>query len=181
MNIMNDIDDNHTATAPYGSATVTLPNDTDILIERSFSAPRVLVWEAITNPRLILRWWGPSWSPLVSAEVDLSVGIGLQVQPPCRLTFAPAVHGHGDEVRAVLEVTHHDAAFHAAPPPDAPPPGRTERGANDRGQALVRAHRAGEDQVGEGERNPDRHGVARRPIPDAADRSCPHRSCPHRS
>ncbi len=56
------------------SATVTLPSDTEILITRSFEAPAALVWATLTEPRHLLRWWGPSWCPLVSCQVDLRVG-----------------------------------------------------------------------------------------------------------
>lgn len=55
----------------HGSAAVTLPSDTEILITRSFEAPRLIVWEALTTPRHLLRWWGPDWCPLVSCEIDL--------------------------------------------------------------------------------------------------------------
>ncbi len=58
----------------YGSAVVTLPTDTEILITRQFDAPASLVWEALTRPEHVLRWWGPEWSPLVSADIDLRVG-----------------------------------------------------------------------------------------------------------
>ena len=57
-----------------GSATVTLPSDTEILITRSFEAPRWLVWDALTTPRHLLRWWGPHWHPLVRCEIDLRPG-----------------------------------------------------------------------------------------------------------
>lgn len=57
-----------------GSATVTLPSDTEILITRCFEAPRTLVWDALTTPRHLLRWWGPDWCPLVSATIDLRPG-----------------------------------------------------------------------------------------------------------
>ncbi len=57
-----------------GSATVTLPSDTEILITRTFEAPRLLVWETLTTPRHLLRWWGPSWCPLVRCEIDLQPG-----------------------------------------------------------------------------------------------------------
>jgi uncharacterized protein (TIGR03086 family) len=57
-----------------GSAIVTLPGDTEILITRKFDAPKALVWEALTRPEHVLRWWGPEWCPLVSAEIDLRVG-----------------------------------------------------------------------------------------------------------
>jgi uncharacterized protein (TIGR03086 family) len=61
-------------TKRHGSATVTLPSDTEILITRSFEAPRWLVWDALTTPRHLLRWWGPAWCPLVACHVDLRVG-----------------------------------------------------------------------------------------------------------
>ena len=58
----------------YGSAEVTLPSDREILITRTFEAPVHVVWEAITQPRHLLRWWGPDWCPLVACDVDLRVG-----------------------------------------------------------------------------------------------------------
>ena len=58
----------------HGSATVTLPSDTEILITRTFEAPRPLVWDALTTPRHLLRWWGPDWQPLVRCEIDLRPG-----------------------------------------------------------------------------------------------------------
>ncbi len=61
-------------TTRHGSAVVTLPSDTEILITRSFEAPRSLVWDALTTPRHLLRWWGPDWCPLVACEVDLRPG-----------------------------------------------------------------------------------------------------------
>jgi uncharacterized protein (TIGR03086 family) len=51
-----------------------LPSDTEILITRAFDAPRALVWDVITTPRHLLRWWGPEWCPLVACEVDLRPG-----------------------------------------------------------------------------------------------------------
>ena len=58
----------------HGSATVELPSDTEILINRSFEAPRTLVWDLLTTPRHLLRWWGPEYCPLVACEVDLRAG-----------------------------------------------------------------------------------------------------------
>jgi len=58
----------------HGSATVTLPSDREILITRVFEAPVGVVWQAITEPRHLLRWWGPTWCPLVECTVDLRVG-----------------------------------------------------------------------------------------------------------
>ena len=43
-------------------------------IVRVFEAPRSLVWDALTSPRHLLRWWGPTWCPLVSVTMDLRPG-----------------------------------------------------------------------------------------------------------
>jgi len=61
-------------TTRHGSAIVTLPSDREILITRSFDAPAALVWDALTQPRHLLRWWGPDYCPLVSCDVDFRVG-----------------------------------------------------------------------------------------------------------
>ena len=61
-------------TTRHSSATVTTPSEREIVITRSFDAPLDLVWQAMTTPRLVLRWWGPQWCPLVSCEIDLRVG-----------------------------------------------------------------------------------------------------------
>ena len=58
----------------HGSATVTLPSDTEILITRCFEAPRTLIWDALTTPRHLLRWWGPDFCPLVACSIDLCPG-----------------------------------------------------------------------------------------------------------
>lgn len=57
-----------------GRAVVTLPSDTEILITRSFDAPRRLVWRAWTEPELIRRWWHANRGTVTVAEVDLRVG-----------------------------------------------------------------------------------------------------------
>ena len=44
-----------TATATAG---VTTPSEREIRIERIFNAPRDRVWRAMTDPKLIARWWG---------------------------------------------------------------------------------------------------------------------------
>jgi uncharacterized protein YndB with AHSA1/START domain len=62
------------ATANSGTAVVTLPSDTDILITREFAAPRHLVYKAWTTPELIKRWWSANRGEVTLAEVDLRVG-----------------------------------------------------------------------------------------------------------
>ncbi|MCE3265908.1 MAG: activator of Hsp90 ATPase 1 family protein [Solirubrobacterales bacterium] len=59
-----------------GTAVVTLPTDTQILITREFDAPKDLVWRAWTTPELIKRWWNAKRGEVTVAEVDLRVGGG---------------------------------------------------------------------------------------------------------
>ena len=58
----------------HGSAVVTLPSDTEILITRQFDAPAELVFEAITTPELVKRWWGFGTSVWEVCDIDLRVG-----------------------------------------------------------------------------------------------------------
>lgn len=58
----------------HGSAVVTLPSDTEILITRRFDAPAARVYRAITTPELVKRWWGFPTSEWRVCEIDLRVG-----------------------------------------------------------------------------------------------------------
>ena len=56
-------------------ATVTTPNDTDIVIVRGFDAPRALVWRAHTEPELMKKWlMGPPGWTLTTCEMDARTG-----------------------------------------------------------------------------------------------------------
>ncbi|HVY96911.1 MAG TPA: SRPBCC family protein [Solirubrobacterales bacterium] len=57
-----------------GTAQVTLPSDTEILITREFDAPKELVYRAYTTPELVKRWWGGRRGNVTLAEIDLRVG-----------------------------------------------------------------------------------------------------------
>ncbi len=56
-------------------AEVTLPSDTEVRVTRDFRAPRTLVWQAHTEPKLIKRWMlgPPGWSMPV-CEMDVRPG-----------------------------------------------------------------------------------------------------------
>jgi uncharacterized protein YndB with AHSA1/START domain len=58
----------------HGSAVVTLPSDTEILITRSFDAPAALVYRAYTTPELVKQWYGFDTSVWKVCEIDLRVG-----------------------------------------------------------------------------------------------------------
>jgi uncharacterized protein YndB with AHSA1/START domain len=48
--------------------------DTEIVISRTFNAPRSLVWKAWTDPQHIMQWWGPNGFSNASCKTDLRVG-----------------------------------------------------------------------------------------------------------
>jgi uncharacterized protein YndB with AHSA1/START domain len=56
-------------------AQVSLPSDTEVRVTRDFKAPRKLVWQAHTEPKLFQRWIGgyPGWSMPV-CEMDVRPG-----------------------------------------------------------------------------------------------------------
>jgi uncharacterized protein YndB with AHSA1/START domain len=81
-----------------GTAVVTLPADTEILITREFDAPRHLVYRAWTTPELIKRWWGGDRGECTSAEVDLRVGGRWRYVMVANAGFEVAFHGEYTEV-----------------------------------------------------------------------------------
>jgi len=81
-----------------GSAVVTLPTDTQILITRVFDAPKHLVYKAWTTPELIKRWWGGDRGEVRVAEVDLRVGGKWRYVMMAHGTFEVAFHGEYREV-----------------------------------------------------------------------------------
>lgn len=91
---------------------------TDLVFERTFDAPRELVWKAFTDPDLIPRWWGPHGTTATVVEMDVRPGGTwryisrapdrddvtfhgeyLEVEPPERFTwtFLFEVEGMGDQ------------------------------------------------------------------------------------
>jgi uncharacterized protein YndB with AHSA1/START domain len=98
----------------HGSAVITLPSDTDLLITRVFDAPAELVFEAWTTPELVKRWWGYETGEWLVCEVDLRVGghwrwvvregdmeVGFhgeyrQIDPPHRLVSTEVFEGFPD-------------------------------------------------------------------------------------
>ena len=58
-----------------GDLTMTLQGDREIVVERSFDAPRALVFECHSNPELVKRWlWGPEEWQMAECQIDFRVG-----------------------------------------------------------------------------------------------------------
>ena len=47
-----------TQTAKKYLHTMTTPSEREIRVERIFNAPRERVWQAMTTPELVAKWWG---------------------------------------------------------------------------------------------------------------------------
>ena len=60
---------------PQRALAVTTPSDLEIVMTRSFDAPRRLVWDAMTKPELIRRWlYAPEGWQMSRCEMDVRVG-----------------------------------------------------------------------------------------------------------
>lgn len=59
----------------HGALSIEPRGDREILITRTFNAPRALVWRALTEPPLVQRWLGVfgEWS-LPVCEIDARAG-----------------------------------------------------------------------------------------------------------
>jgi uncharacterized protein YndB with AHSA1/START domain len=86
------------AVTSSGTASVTLPTDTQILITREFDAPRHLVYQAWTSPELIKRWWSGDRGEVTSVQVDLRVGGTWRYVMVANAGFEVAFHGEYREI-----------------------------------------------------------------------------------
>lgn len=58
------------------SFKATTPSDREITLTRLFDAPRRLVWEAMSKPEHVRRWWGilDDQHSVIVCEIDFRVG-----------------------------------------------------------------------------------------------------------
>jgi uncharacterized protein YndB with AHSA1/START domain len=110
------------------ATTLTMPSDREIVITRTFDAPRTLVFDAMTRPEHVKQWYGPSYLTLVLCEIDLRVGgawryvlrdaggneYGFsgtyrEIVPPERVVTTEGFEGlPGHEYIATLTLAEHD-------------------------------------------------------------------------
>jgi uncharacterized protein YndB with AHSA1/START domain len=84
--------------ATTGSAVLTLPSDTEILMVREFDAPRDLVFKAYTTPELVKRWWAGKRGNVTIAEIDLRVGGQWRYVMVAEGGYEVAFHGEFREI-----------------------------------------------------------------------------------
>ncbi|MBL8717691.1 MAG: SRPBCC family protein [Myxococcales bacterium] len=82
-----------------------LPTDREILITRSFAAPARIVFEAITRPEHVRRWWAPrSRGEMLVCEVDFRVGGGWRYVMRTNSGMEVGFSGKFLEIEAPLRV-----------------------------------------------------------------------------
>jgi uncharacterized protein YndB with AHSA1/START domain len=60
--------------ARVSAMQVTKPSDRNIVLTRTFAAPRQKVFDALTKPDRVLLWFQPKQMSLVTCEADLRAG-----------------------------------------------------------------------------------------------------------
>jgi uncharacterized protein YndB with AHSA1/START domain len=110
------------------ATTLTMPSDRELVITRTFDAPRWLVFEAMTTPEHVRRWYGPRRLTMTVCEIDLRVGgrwryvvrdpdgnefgfsgVYREIVPPERLVTTESFEGMpGHEYIATLTLDEHD-------------------------------------------------------------------------
>lgn len=53
---------------------ISTPTDREVVVTRTFDAPRALVFDAYTQPELLRRWYGAPGRSLIVCEIDLRPG-----------------------------------------------------------------------------------------------------------
>ena len=100
-----------------------LDNPVEIIISRTFAAPRELVWMAWTDPKHVGHWWGPAGFTTTTHSMDFRAGGSwrytmhgpdgrdygnrieyIEILKPSRLIYALCGEGIDDAVRFRTEV-----------------------------------------------------------------------------
>ena len=58
----------------HGSAHIEFPNDLEIVLTREFDAPIQLVFDVLTKPEHVTKWFAPYGEKVTVCSIDLRVG-----------------------------------------------------------------------------------------------------------
>ena len=105
-------------TSLSGSAVLTTPSDTEIVMTREFDAPPELVWKAWTTPELVSRWWPGKRGTMKSCEIVLRLGGAWRYVMEAQGGFEVAFHGEYRELVPEQRIVTTEV-FEGAPPSDA--------------------------------------------------------------
>ena len=102
--------------ATSGTAVLSTPTDTQILMTREFDAPPELVWRAYTEPELVSRWWPGKRGTMQSCEIDFRVGGSWRYVMVASEGFEVAFHGEYQEIADGERIVNTEV-FEGAPGP----------------------------------------------------------------
>ena len=110
----------------HGSAVIEFPNDLEIVITREFDASIALVFDVLTQPEHVSKWFAPHGCEMTKCSIDLRVGGNyhqvfvaddgaecsfrgtyLEVEPPTR-TVATWLFDGWPDAQAVETVELHE-------------------------------------------------------------------------
>ncbi len=100
-----------------GTAKVTTPGETQILITREFNASKNLVFRAYTEPALVRRWWHGGHGDMKVCEIDLRVGGKWRYAMDVEGVGEVAFHGEFKEIVPNEKIVSTEA-YEGAPDPD---------------------------------------------------------------
>jgi uncharacterized protein YndB with AHSA1/START domain len=111
---------------PHRTASISTPSDREIVITRSFDAPRRVVFDAWTKPEHVAAWWDPTGARLATCEIDLRpngafrfvhaggraeaaafTGVYREIDPPRRLVFTTPSPSGAESVGTLMFDEHH--------------------------------------------------------------------------
>lgn len=70
----------------------------NMVLTRTFDAPRALVWRAISQPEHLIRWWGPHGHANKLLRFDWRVGGGWRIQSSMPDGMVMVFHGEYREI-----------------------------------------------------------------------------------
>src|ERR1700730_16479144 len=59
---------------PHGRAAIEMPHDLDVVITREFEAPIALVFDVLTKPEHVSKWFAPFECEVTECSINLRVG-----------------------------------------------------------------------------------------------------------
>lgn len=93
-------------------ATISLPSERETVITRVFDAPRDLVFEAMTNPEHVKRWYGLRRNILTVCEIDLRPGGAwrfVQTSPDGQETAFSGIYREVDPPNRLVSTEEYEA------------------------------------------------------------------------
>lgn len=57
-----------------GTVKITTPTDREVTVTREFDSPAAVIFDALTKPEILKRWYGQEGWEMIVCDIDLRVG-----------------------------------------------------------------------------------------------------------